>query len=358
MPNLAMRQTEVYELNPLTDPGWDAFVERHPHGGIFHTSGWLQALQDTYQYRPTWVTTTAPGAPLAEGMLFCEVNSWLTGRRLVSLPFSDHCDPLAASSAEVGALVDHLHTTVAGGKYRYVEFRPSADAAAGISDHPDSISSESFLLHTLFLDLTLDELFRRLHKNCIQHKIRRAERECLRYMKGRTEPMLEQFYQLLLRTRRRHRLPPQPLQWFRNLSNRLGDRLEVHVACKSDQAVAAIITLRFKQTVTYKYGCSDERFANLGCTPFLFWKIVEEAKSAGALRIDLGRTETENSGLATFKERLGGTRQTLNYYRLSESAPRRDLRKSWLMPLLRPAFSYIPDSVLAVSGRLLYRHIG
>ncbi len=40
------------------------------------------------------LTTCAPDAPLTDGVVFCEVDSWLTGRRLVSLPFSDHCEPL------------------------------------------------------------------------------------------------------------------------------------------------------------------------------------------------------------------------------------------------------------------------
>ena len=35
-----------------------------------------------------------PDEPLENGFLFCRVESWLTGRRLVSLPFSDHCEPL------------------------------------------------------------------------------------------------------------------------------------------------------------------------------------------------------------------------------------------------------------------------
>jgi hypothetical protein len=348
----------VFELNPLTDQRWDGFVERHPQGGIFHTRGWLQALSDTYQYQPVVFTTSEPSSfPLADGMLFCEVNSWLTGRRLVSLPFSDHCDPLLASSPATHELVEHLHGVMTEGKYRYVEFRPGF-TATGFTDCPDVTRSESFLLHTLPLDLPIGDLFQKLHKDCIQRKIRRAERESLGYDAGRTELLLRQFYQLLLRTRRRHSVPPQPFHWFCNLAACLGDRLTVHVAYKADQAVAAIITLDFKETVTYKYGCSDERYANLGGTPFLFWKVISAAKNAGALQLDLGRTDTDNSGLSTFKDRLGGASQMLNYYRITEAGAVRDIRKSWATPLLRRAFSYIPDSVLVMSGKLLYRHIG
>jgi hypothetical protein len=347
----------VFELNPLTEQRWDHFVEQHPRGGIFHTSGWLQALQNTYQYKPRWFTATEPTAPLSAGILFCEVESWLTGRRLVSLPFSDHCDPLIASPDEAAGLVEHLHTMMDGGKYRYIEFRPNA-TASGLTGNPAAACCDSFLLHTLPLDQPLGDLFQKMHKDCIQRKVRRAERESLSYAKGRSELLLRQFYRLLLLTRRRHQLPPQPFQWFRNLSDCLGDRLAVHVAYKSERAVAAIVTLTFKNTVTYKYGCSDEQFANLGGTPFLFWKIIEEAKNAGARLLDLGRSDLDNPGLATFKERLGGERQELHYYRFSANSSIRTPRPSWMKPLAQQVFSHIPDSLLVASGKLLYRHIG
>ena len=60
--------------------------------------------------------------------------------------------------------------------------------------------------------------------------------------------------------------------------------------------VAAILTLSFKDTVTYKYGCSDERFNRLGGTPFLFWKTIQEAKAEGMSQLDLGRSDLHNEG--------------------------------------------------------------
>jgi len=347
----------VFELDPLIDARWDYFVEQHSLAGVFHTSAWLRALQGSYQYSPKVFTTSAPAEPLTNGMLFCEVNSWLTGRRLVSLPFSDHCDPLLSSADEVRDLIEHLRTVMVGAHYSHVEFRPKLLERC-FRVGCGSASSEFFLLHTLPLDPPLGDIFHNFHKSCIQRKIHRAEREGLRYTKGRTELLLTQFYQLQLRTRRRHNLQPQPYDWFRNLAVSLGDHLTVHVAYKAAQAVAAIITLSFKETVTYKYGCSDERFSHLGGTPFLFWKIIEESKTAGFRRIDLGRTEMDNLGLAKFKDRLGAQSQILKYYRLSNSPSVREFRTSWVTPLLRRMSSYMPDSVLAVSGRILYRHLG
>lgn len=87
----------VYTINPLEDKRWAELSERHPHASIFHTTGWLEALRQTYGYGSIVYTTTPPGTALTNGMVFCRISSWLTGRRMVSLPFADHCEPLVDS---------------------------------------------------------------------------------------------------------------------------------------------------------------------------------------------------------------------------------------------------------------------
>ena len=76
---------------------------------MFHTSGWLRALQRTYGYEPVAFTTSPPGADLDERRsLFCDIRSWLTGRRLVSLPFSDHCEPLVDDCGQLESICRHV----------------------------------------------------------------------------------------------------------------------------------------------------------------------------------------------------------------------------------------------------------
>jgi hypothetical protein len=84
----------VYSLNPLADRRWAGFVQRQPLASVFHTTGWLEALHRTYGYEPIAYTTSAPAADLTNAVVLCRVSSWLTGRRMVSLPFADHCEPL------------------------------------------------------------------------------------------------------------------------------------------------------------------------------------------------------------------------------------------------------------------------
>ena len=345
---------EVYRINPLKDPRWAALVARHPQASVFHSTGWIEALHRTYGYEPVAYTTSPSGRELADGIPFCRIRTWLTGPRLVSLPFSDHCEPLIESEENFRALLDAVQRDLESEKWKYAEIRPNALAC---SVGPELSNSEAFALHTLDLRPGLRALFGGLHKTCVQRKIQRAEREGLSCAEGNSESLLQKFYSLLLQTRRRHGLPPQPVQWFRNLIACLGERVRIRIASKNDFPVAAILTLVHGKTLVYKYGCSDERFNKLGGTQLLFWKAIEDACADGLIAFDLGRSELDNTGLVRFKDRWGATRSTLHYYRCSLK-PALLVARAWPLNLARFCFSRIPNPFLAAAGRVLYRHIG
>jgi CelD/BcsL family acetyltransferase involved in cellulose biosynthesis len=281
----------------------------------------------------------------------------MTGRRMVSLPFSDHCDLLADSAAEQAELLAHVCEYVGRGGYAHAEIRPTTAEPERLTT-ANLQPSKTFCLHKVPLDAPLDALFRNLHRSCIQRKIRRAEKEGLIYSGGRSEPLLQKFYNLLLRTRRRHCLPPQPLRWFRNLVESMGENTTIRLVTKNECPVAAILTLSHKTTVTYKYGCSDERFHSLGGTPFLFWKTIQESKSQGMRVLDLGRSDLDQAGLVEFKDRLGAIRTMLTYWRYPGMRSAKARHSNWRIQFAKGIISWIPDPVFVASGRFLYRHIG
>ena len=98
------------------------------------------------------------------------------------------------------------------------------------------------------------------------------------------------------------------------------DRLTIHIATRAGEPLAAVLTLQHKDVLVYKYGACDERFQRLGAMPFLLWKTILDAKGRGLRLLDLGRTDADNSGPATFNERLGATPSTLTYVRWADAS--------------------------------------
>ncbi|HKZ02550.1 MAG TPA: GNAT family N-acetyltransferase [Pyrinomonadaceae bacterium] len=349
----------VHALDPLSDARWGELVARHAKAGIFHTTGWLESLRRTYGYDPVVYTTSPPGERLRNGLLFCRVESWLTGHRLVSVPFTDHCEPLVDCMADMQVLLASLEEQFRKEKWLYIEMRPLHQFEAATTLYR---STFDYRFHQIDLEPSIDTLFRNCHKDSVQRKIRRAEREKLTYQDGRSEALLQHFYRLLSLTRRRHQVPPHPLRWFRNLIDCVGEALHIRVAFKSSRPVAAVLTLCHRDTLVYKYGCSDAQFNPLGGMHLLLWTCIQEAKNKGLGRFDLGRSDCGHAGLITFKDRWGAAQSTLTYSRYAPSAHSRgnfrESSRDWRLGLAKHVFAYAPSSFLSAAGNFLYKHIG
>jgi len=294
---------------------------------------------------------------LENGLVLCRVASWITGRRLISLPFSDHCQPLVNDAADEHVFLSALERTLHREKLGYIEVRPTEPLIGATSLYH---STENYCFHQIDLGPDLPTLFRNCHKSSTQRKIQRAEREGLICETGRSQALLDAFWNLLLITRRRHQIPPQPKSWFRNLINCFGDALQIRVAFKDKQPVASILTLRHKNTLVYKYGCSQPEFNSLGGTQLLFWRSIQEGKRDGLRTFDLGRSECDNTGLITFKDRWGSARSTLTYARYSLSPPSDMFGRNvaeWAGRIARRVVPCLPDRILRTVGSALYRHI-
>jgi CelD/BcsL family acetyltransferase involved in cellulose biosynthesis len=364
-----INQESIASIDPLTDPRWPAFLEHHPDASVFHTRQWMDAIRRTYGFEPV-VFTTANSGDLTDGVAFCRISSWLTGKRLVSMPFSDHCQPLTQDD-ELKKILEPLQSQRKSNQEKYIELRPVKECGLG-TDASGFAEKASFSFQRIDLRPELKAVYSGFHDSCIRRKIKRAERESLTYEAGRSEELLAKFRHLLMLTRRRHKLPPQPAAWFRNIVDCLGEMVTIHVASQGDTPVASILTLKHKRTLVYKYGCSDGQFSNLGGTPMLFWKAIQQAKAEGIEQFDLGRSDLDEPGLIAFKEHLGAVSTKLTYYRNPQPAAKKEVQPTSVTDSVEPsgglakmpsrwareALVRLPDSLLAGVGEVLYRHIG
>ncbi len=346
-------------FNPLNDTRWDTFLLRHRRASLFHTTPWLRALQKTYGYDAIACSTSDPDDELGNAIVLCRVKSWLTGDRLVSLPFSDHCEPLVDSREDADVLAAGLEDEVRRGGLNYVEIRPLRRFDLKVAFPRTTIT---YAFHKLDLRRNLEVIFQRLHKSSTQRKVRRAEREGLWYSEGTSSEFLEQFYRLFELTRRRHRLPPQPKAWFANLVDCFGNALKIRLASFDGLPVAAIMTVAYKDTLAYKYGCSDSQYNNLGSMHLLLWHAIQEAHSDGLHFLDFGRTDAGQDGLVTFKNRWGASQSILTYSRYGNSKRSThafDLSATrWKAKAAKYVLSRLPSSLVSKVGQALYRHVG
>jgi CelD/BcsL family acetyltransferase involved in cellulose biosynthesis len=333
------------------DPRWLALVDQAPCACVFHHPAWLRVLAASYHYQPFVAAVANDDGGLSAGLPVLAVCSRLTGRRWVSLPFTDYCPPLARDSPGLGRLVDRLAARARAGDASRVEVRWPLPAHTLVS------ASARYVWHTLVLDADPQRVLARVHRTQRQN-VRSAEREGLSVEQGTGPRQMRQFYALHSATRRRQGLPVQPWRFFELLQREvlatgLGFLLLAH---SQDQCVAAGLFLCWNRKLTYKYAAACEAGHRLRANHLLIWTALRWGSEHGYSQFDFGRTDLADDGLRAFKMRWGAVEAPLVYSTLGSGVARP--RAARLGRLAQAIIRRSPVWVCQAAGRVLYRHFG
>lgn len=336
---------------PLDDPRWRAFVDRHPRRTPFHQPAWGQLVADCYGFEAFGAALTGADDEVRAGAPMVAVRHLARRPRWVSLPFTDHCPPLAASLGEESELADGLLVAAREAGVASVELRAPLSGATP--------AGAPALRHVLALDPDPAKVYAGFHPSQVQRNIRRAEREGLTVRRS-VEPddLLATFYDLHLRTRRRQGVPIQPRRFFRLIAERIlatgGGWVDVVEA--SGRPVAAALFLAGSGTVIYKFGASDEEAWSLRPNHLLFWHAIRSACEEGYLAFDFGRTDAGHDSLAAFKRSWGAAEEPLIYSVLGQASTA-DAAHGTAGRLLSQVIRHAPPFVCRAAGELLYRYV-
>ncbi len=218
-----------------------------------------------------------------------EVNSFITGKRGVSLPFTDRCEPLVSDRIQFETLITCLKEYGKKMGWKYLELRGGMPFLTGVGP------PVSYLGHTLDLTIGEDRLFSGL-RDSTRRNIRKAEKEGVEIVISETMDAMVAFDELNRITRKQHRLPPQPFSFFSAvyehvLSKALGF---VVIASYQGRPVAAAVFFHLDRKALYKYGASDLEHQSVRANNLVMWKAIERLIKGGfrkpLLRQDRCRT--------------------------------------------------------------------
>jgi CelD/BcsL family acetyltransferase involved in cellulose biosynthesis len=340
----------IETIDPRTTPEWDDFVAAHAEATVFHTSAWCRVLTDTYRYKPMYVASREESGAITGGVPLMVVDSLLTSRRLVGLPFSDVCGPLLPENGG-GRLLDTALAEVARTRSTSVEVRGRSGEMRGYSNGTD------FYQHIIDLDGDLES---KVH-NSARRAIRKAEKEGVTVRVSSTLEDTRRFYDLMVHTRRKHGLLPQPWRFFKNIHKHLiaPGHGYLLLADYQGQTIAGDLLLRFRDQLTYKFNASDPQFLEVRPNNLLLWQAMHLGAEAGQRTLDLGRCELDNEGLRRFKLLWGAREQRVGYYHYPETIAGSALLSA---KPTRAALSFFvkhaPDFALEGAGAALYGNFG
>ena len=282
-------------LLALDDRRWTRFVDAHAGATPFHRPAWAGFLSECYGFR-SFAAAVLAGDEVLAGIPVAAVRR----RRWVSLPFTDACGPLGDPELLAAALES-------GRGARDVEVRAALPGAPG---------RVVALGHVLALESDVRRVFAGFHKSQVQRNIRRAEREGVEVRVATTEAeLVDAFYTLHVRTRRRLGAPVQRKRFFSLLWRRVLDPGGGYVllAYHAGVPLAGAVFLTAGRTVVYKYGASDERSWRLRPNHAVFSAAIARSCAEGRAAFDFGRTDLGDEGLRAFKRGWGADERELVY---------------------------------------------
>jgi len=338
-------------LSPLEKPGWDKLVISHRDASFFHSASWAGVLHDTYGHAPHYFCTVNDER-LSAVLPVMEVNSPLTGRRGVSLPFTDECRFLSDDSINAEEVFGEVINFGRKRKWKYIECR-------GIKNISKTASpSLSFFGHVLPLSAREDRMFARLESRA-RRGIRKAERSNVRVEISQTMESVRAFYSLHCKTRRRHGLPPQSFSFFRSifrhvLSKDLGF---VVLGSYREKPIVAAVFFHLGDKAIHKFGASETAFNRLCGNNLIMWEAIKWYSGRGFALLHFGRSSIANEGLRRFKLSFGTEEYKLDYFkydfRKEAFVTERDKVFGWFNGLFR----LTPIPLSRMVGILLYRHL-
>lgn len=338
---------EFEPVNPLEYCGWDELIGSHPGGTVFHSTAWAKVLISSYGYVPRYLLSSRNDMIIP----VMEVPGFLTGRKGISLPFTDYCDPLlsdgisltdtAALLAEVGKLY----------KWRSFELRCHDFSI------PSAITSSTFLSHILDLKPGKDKILSTV-RDSTRRNIRKAVKEGITVEMLTSLDAMGEFYRLNCLTRREHGLPPQPKRFFINLAKEIekGKLGVIATGYYRGKAIASSIFLQFKRKAVYKYGASDPRFLSYRGNNLVMWKGIEWFTERGFDSLCFGRTEPDNEGLRQFKNGWGAREGKFFYYRYDIRRSEYERHRSLVKGVHNRMFRGMPIPVARLVGELFYKY--
>jgi len=331
---------------------WRSYVERHPEGLVYHLPQWKETLEQSFGHRPFYLFARDDEGRFLGTLPLFQVKSPLTGNRLVSLPFSYVCGPIADSESVKAQLVSRAQELCHELGCHYLEIRAMRRLSV------DMKVSEYFSTYILELSNDPSAVWKKLERRSARWPIGKAERDGVTVRVDNSIEGIKMFNKLNQRTKRNLGVPAHPLVFLENIGTKLAGHFRVYLAEVSGKAIAGILCLSLRDRVIDAYAASDERYLSCHANDLLVWRAIEDCCKNGYCRFDFGKTPRDNEGLGRFKRKWGAQQHAL-YYHYYPILPKliSSERSGQKYRLLTGFWKKLPLSLTQTMGSMMFRHL-
>ena len=294
--------TRLDGRDPAQAAQWDAFVEAHPDGTVFHLAGWQRVLEDSFGHRVYLLAAVANHE--VRGVLpLVHKRSRVFDTALISNAFCVYGGPLVTDDAALATLdaaaVD-LARTLRVGHLEYRLRKPLHTDWTCISDRHATfrkpISGDN--------DANLKAIPRKQRA-----VVRKAMAAGLESESGKD---VDTFYQLYAESVRNLGTPVFAKRYLHNLFATFPDRTAILIVRKDGWPQSGVLSLFFRDEVAPYYGGGTPDARRTGANDLMYWDVMRRAADGGYRLFDFGRSKVD-SGAYHFKKNWGFAPEPLHH---------------------------------------------
>jgi len=343
-------------LTEISMDEWEKLVDHLPDKMVFHHSGWLLTLSETYHF-PLHIIGYKENGRLLSALPMMQVRSLRGEKHTVSLPFTDFLSVPAVTPEARTNLLQEIGSAP-GNHWEKLEIRDH------ITDNRSWHLVQSDWLHMIDLsgDMTvLEKRFSSNHRKSLAVAKKRGAEPRI----STDEKSVHDFYALHVKTRKRKGLPVQPKRFFDKIYQHLiqGGHGGIVGVYTQNQMVAGGLYLTYGDVMTIKFNASDSDYLHLRPNHLVYYELMRLGMSQGYKQLDWGKTAVSNEGLRQFKLGWGAVEKPLFYSHLgtntAEGTTEYDetAQVGGLLRYVSWVIKVSPAFVCRWAGELFYRYL-
>ncbi len=293
-------------VRPVDDDRWDdwtALVDCHPWSTVFHTRGWLRAVDSTFGYESRHAIAYDGSRPIAAIPGFAVPA--LFGESIVN-PFCEYGFPLIREGVSGPDLLVELRDEVGPlGAWIVKDVDWSRIGGYATAEYGGVETGTSIRLR---LDRPYEELWESTVDGDVRRSVRKAERSGVEVTEGDVDAFYPHYRDAMYRLGS----PQFPRAFFEVLDEALGDVVTILTAQLDGDTIGAALVFERRATTIWLPATRRDRWEHRP-THALYATAIERACRDGRSAVDFGRSRP-GSSVHDFKTQFGGIAHRLTSY--------------------------------------------
>ncbi len=337
------------------DPNeWDRFVDTHPEGRFSHLTRYQKVIEKTYALKgfSIGLFTDNRLRGIFPSVL---VSSFLSKKKLVSMPFSDYGGMLLAADLELPAdrLESVLNSLLEKSGAECIEIR-GPYRFGGVAYNRSLLEYKDCSYATI--ELENPALMERKVRRNVRADLRKAYSGSLMARVDSSEEAIRTiFFPLYLKAMKKFGTPPHSIDFFCNMKSIMGERIILISALCNDRPVAVVLAVKSSSRLHGCYIASDVNYIHMRPNHLTIWELIKWGYNNNCNILDFGVARYE--GQKRFKAAWGSVFKDYNYYFYPPNIrlPQVYLRPSAVNKLWS---KYVPNTLAEKLGPFIRRRLG